>query len=70
MPFHYFAFFVFSLGAAPRRNNAKGKDQITKKTLSEITKRRNNTRRKETISKCAKQNDEKRARKDENPHAK
>ena len=70
VPFRYFVLSFFRLfawryGAAPRPNNAKRKDEITKKTPSEITKRRNNARRKDEKTKCATQNDEKRARKDE-----
>ena len=67
VPFRYFVLSSFRrrYGAAPRRNNAKRKDEITKKRPNEITKRRNNARRKDEKTKCAKRNDEKRARKDE-----
>ena len=40
----FFRLFAWRYGAAPWRNNAKRKDEITKKTPSEITKRRNNAR--------------------------
>ena len=55
----FFRLFAWRYGAAPRRNNAKRKDEITK-TPSEITKRRNNARRKDGKTKCATRNDEKR----------
>ena len=58
----FFRLFAWRYGAAPRRNNAKRKDE---NTPSEITKRRNNARRKDEKTKCATRNDEKRARKDE-----
>ena len=75
VPFRCFFFFVFfcfvffclfawryRYGAVSRRNNAKRKDEITKKNA---TKRRNNIRQEGEITKCATRNDEKRARKDE-----
>ena len=60
--FSFFRLFAWRYGAAPRRNNAKPKDEITKKRQA---KRRNNARRKDEKTKCATRNDEKRARKDE-----
>ena len=46
-----FRLFAWRNGAAPRQNNAKRNDEITKKTPSEITKRRNNARRKDEKTK-------------------
>ena len=63
-----FRFFVFSTGVMALRHDEitpREKTKKRKKTPSEITKRRNNARRNDEITKCATRNDEKRARKDE-----
>ena len=53
----FFRLFAWRYGAAPRRNNAKRKDEITKKRRAK--------KRKNEKTKSATRNDEKRARKDE-----
>ena len=59
----FYILFAWHYCAAPRRNNAKRKDEITKKKMpSEIIKRRSDARRKNEKTSCATPNDEKRAR--------